>query len=38
MNTYLLFWDDRIVEIKFYWEPTTEQIAQAAEILQQAIK
>ena len=36
MNTYLLFWDNRIVEIKFYWEPTTEQIVQAAEILQPA--
>lgn len=36
LNTYLLFWDNHIVEITFYWEPTTEQIAQAAEILQQA--
>ena len=26
LDTYLLFWDDRIVEIKFYWEPTPEQI------------
>ena len=33
MNTYLLFWDTRIVEIKFYWEPTTEQITKAAEVL-----
>ena len=36
MDTYLLFWDNRIVEIKFYWEPTTEQITKAAEILRQA--
>lgn len=33
LNTYLVFWDDRIVEIKFYWDPTAEQIAKAAEIL-----
>ena len=33
MNTYLLFWDNRIVEIKFYWEPTEDQITTAAEIL-----
>ena len=33
MNTYLVFWDNRIVEIKFYWEPTAEQIEKAAEIL-----
>ena len=26
LNTYLLFWDDRIVELKFYWTPTPEQI------------
>ena len=26
LNTYLLFWDDRIVELKFYWDPTPEQI------------
>ena len=36
LNTYLVFWDNRIVEIKFYWEPTAEQIAQAAEILRRA--
>ena len=36
MNTYLLFWDNRIVEIKFYWEPTTEQITKAAEVLRQS--
>ena len=35
MNTYLLFWNNRIVEIKFYWTPTTEQITAAAEILRQ---
>lgn len=33
LDTYLVFWDNRIVEIKFYWEPTVEQIATAAEIL-----
>ena len=36
MDTYLLFWDDRIVEVKFYWEPTTEQVAKAAEVLRQS--
>lgn len=36
MNTYLLFWDNRIVEITFSWEPTVEQIATAAEILSQS--
>lgn len=30
---YLLFWGDRIVELKFHWEPTPEQIAAAAEKL-----
>lgn len=35
LNTYLLFWGDRIVEIKFYWEPTSEQISKAADILRQ---
>lgn len=33
LNTYLIFWGNRIVEIKFYWEPTPEQIAIAAEKL-----
>ena len=33
LNTYLLFWGNRIVEITFYWEPTAQQLAQAAEIL-----
>jgi len=33
LNEYLLCWEDRIVEIKFYWEPTQEQIKTAAEIL-----
>lgn len=33
LNDYLLFWGDRIVELKFYWEPTPEQIAAAAEKL-----
>lgn len=33
MDTYLICWETRIVEIKFYWTPTPEQIGQAAEIL-----
>ncbi|MBQ5642373.1 MAG: DUF2812 domain-containing protein [Bacteroidaceae bacterium] len=36
MNTYLLFWDNSIVEIKFYWEPTAAQITKAAEVLRQS--
>lgn len=27
LDTYLIFWNNRIVEITFYWEPTPEQIA-----------
>ena len=33
MDTYLICWGTRIVEIKFYWTPTSEQIDRAAEIL-----
>jgi len=33
MNTYLIFWENRIVEITFFWEPTAEQIAITAEKL-----
>ena len=33
MDTWLLFWDGRMVEIKFYWQPTAAQIKTAAEIL-----
>ncbi len=33
MDTYLICWETRIVEIKFYWTPTAEQIARAADIL-----
>ena len=33
LNTYLVCWEERIVEIKFYWEPTPEQIRLAAEKL-----
>ena len=36
LNTYLVFWENRIVEIKFYWEPTEGQIEKAAELLKQA--
>ncbi len=27
LDTYLICWENRIVEIKFYWQPTPEQIA-----------
>ena len=33
LDTYLICLDDRIVEIKFYWTPTPEQIAVAVEKL-----
>lgn len=33
MDTYLVCWENRIVEIKFYWTPTPEQISRAAELL-----
>jgi len=33
MNTYLIFWGNRIVEIEFFWEPMVEQISIAAEKL-----
>ncbi len=33
LNTYLVCWENRMVEIKFYWQPTKEQIAKVAEIL-----
>lgn len=33
MNTYLVCWESRIVEIKFYWTPTAQQITRAADIL-----
>ena len=33
LDTYLVCWDTRIVELKFYWEPTKEQIQTAAELL-----
>lgn len=33
-SRYLIFWPDRIAEIHFYWDPTPEQIAIAAEKLQ----
>ena len=34
LNTYLVCWENRIVEIKFYWAPTRAQIQTAGEILQ----
>lgn len=34
LNTYLIFWGNHIVEIKFYWEPTPEQIAITVENLE----
>ncbi len=33
LDTYLVCWDNRIVEITFYWQPTQEQIQTAAEHL-----
>lgn len=33
LDTYLVCWDNRIVEITFYWQPTQEQIETAAERL-----
>ena len=33
LDTYLVCWEKRIVEIKFYWTPTQEQIQIAAERL-----
>lgn len=30
MDTYLIFWGERIVEVRFSWEPTPEQLAIAA--------
>lgn len=35
-NQYLVCWPDRMAEIHFYWMPTPEQIAVAAEKLQNA--
>ena len=33
LNSYLLCYDDRIIEIRFDWEPTVEQMAIVAEKL-----
>lgn len=33
LDTYLVCWENRIVEIKFYWQPSQEQIQTAAEHL-----
>lgn len=33
LDTYLVCWENRIVEIKFYWQPTQEQIRIAADRL-----
>ena len=33
LDTYLVYWEGRIVEIQFYWTPTPEQIRLAAELL-----
>ena len=33
LNTYLICFDHHIVEIQFFWQPTTEQIQTAASIL-----
>ena len=37
LNTYLVCWDNRIVEIKFYWQPTEDQIQIAAEQLKPSV-
>ena len=36
LNTYVVCWDTRIVEIKFYWEASDEEIRTASEILKNA--
>jgi len=36
LNTYLVCWGNRIVEIKFYWEASEDEIRTAAEILKNA--
>ena len=33
LDSYLVCWEGRIVEIRFYWPPSAAQIAKAAEIL-----
>ena len=33
LDTYLVCWKNRIVEIKFYWQPTQDQIRTVAETL-----
>lgn len=33
LNTYLVCWESRIVQITFYWEPTPEQLREAGERL-----
>lgn len=33
LDTYLICWENRIVEIKFYWDPTPEQIEIAVDKL-----
>lgn len=33
LDTYLICWENRIIEIKFYWQPTPEQIAVVVEKL-----
>lgn len=35
-NYYLLFWENRMAEIHFYWDPTPEQMALAGEVLKNA--
>ncbi len=36
LNTYLVCWESRIAEIRFYWEPAPEQIQTAAKILEKS--
>lgn len=37
LDTYLVCWENRIVEITFYWQPTKDQIQIAAEQLKPSI-
>lgn len=38
LDTYLVCWGNRIVEVKFFWEATEDEIRTAAEILKGAVQ
>ena len=38
LDTYLICWENRIVEIKFYWDPTPEQIELVVDKLKNSMK